>query len=190
MTDDHDVERLLARGQPGGPRLDRIWDQVAPQVVAAPHKVPWWQRGWMMFIPLVPVAALVLFMVLPSSDGLTPRGISRVPPLLETTCGIAATPCKVGDPVYLRLVARRADGVVYVRLLATSGATPVAGPLPARGDEAVAVPARLVPDAADVARGLDVEATWLPAAVEEKELAAALTAAADNRSVLHLMVTP
>jgi hypothetical protein len=194
MTDDRDrVERLLARGNPSGPRLDRLWDGIAPQVVTRRGWLQGWRKtGLAGLLALVPVAAgLVLYLGQPS--GFVARGGSRnAPPALEATCGSDAAPCRVGLPVYLRLAARGDGGVVYVRLRGPGAADRVlAGPLSPSATDAVPVPVRLVPEAVDVETGLDLEAVWRERPLQAGDAPTALDdVTVGSRSRLHLRVAP
>jgi hypothetical protein len=189
MTDeDRRVEELLARGNPGGPRLDRLWERLEKDVVKAPARRPWWQAMALVFAPLsaaMAVWALGLVPV-PANPGMQERGSGVVPPQLQGSCGPADTPCHVGQPIYLRLLARHVDGVVYVRTLLPDGKRQhVAGPLYVDPGNPQMLPVRLTPDASDVEKGLDVESVWVLNARDDVD-----QAPPDARSVLHLVVAP
>lgn len=189
MSDeDQRAEDLLARGKPSGPRLDRIWQRVEKQVVKKPAPLAWWKVMGMVFTPLGAVTAVWMLGVVPRPqvNGMQERGGAVVPPQLEASCGTPESPCRVGQPIYLRLLPRHVEGVVYVRMRSVDGTLlPVAGPLTVNPTSVVPLPSRLVPDAQDVRTGLDVEAVWRPQPDIHVD-----AAPMDARSVLHLVVAP
>lgn len=196
IEDQERIERLLARGQPSGPRMDRLWERLAPQVVERPARVTllaWLRSLGVTLIPLAPVTAVVLLLVAnPVTPPLIERGEHKpMPPLLETTCGTVDQPCHVGVPIYLRLAPRHAEGVVYVRLKQQDGsATLLAGPLPVKEQTPVAVPVRLVPEENDVGAGLELEALWLAEPVPAGKPRKLDEVPSHARSVLRLTVAP
>lgn len=65
---EHDPDHHLARGNPGGPKLDALWQRVAPQVL--PAAVPFWKRPWVWGgAPLLALVAGVLWVKAPAPPG-------------------------------------------------------------------------------------------------------------------------
>lgn len=178
------TERLLARGKLSGPRMDRLWDRVAPQVVVAPARRKAWMWVALGGLPLVSALAVVALTVRTTPTAApVARGVGGPVPMLVATCGTEEQPCVVGHPVHLKVMPRHVVGFVTVRLLEPGGPVPVAGPLEVQEGAVVPVPARVVPSLQDAAGGVDLEVVWTPQKSEA-------TAGEPDvlRSVLHLHV--
>lgn len=164
-----DPDDYLARGNPGGPRLDSMWEKLAPQLVVAP--VPRRRRlltqGWMGAVPLTVAAAAawMLWVRVPApAPGFAARGsATAMAPSLEATCGMPQVPpCPVGKPVLLRIHNAPPTGSLHVLLAQDNHVVTVAGPLEPKSDPPVAVPAAVTPQSADVATGVALIVVWLP----------------------------
>lgn len=153
----HEAERLLNQGRPSGPRLDRVWENISPTLQpqgSASRAARWWMRvGW----GLVPVAALGAVLVMVRPAGFQARGEPDAPVvMMQGSCGTTDAPCRVGQPVFLKVGASPAGGVATVLQVSTQGRTVVAS-VPLDRVVHTPLPVKLVPDARDVTDGLRLE---------------------------------
>ena len=140
---------MLSGGNPSGARLDRVWNRIEERVV------PKRSRSLLRIFlgAMVPVAAVIALLFFNLPGELRERGVGA--PLLEATCGSSDAPCRVGEPVHLRLMPGR--GVAYVYLLERDQRRLLAGPI-ALADEAVPVPVKITPEDRDIAERIRIQA--------------------------------
>lgn len=153
---DH-AERVLNRGQPSGPRLDKLWAHIQPGLT--PALVPWWKRPWAW--ALVPALAAGLLVMQPAQ--FHERGAARAAAVvLETTCGSIEQPCHVGQPVFVRVGAHSLGGQALVLLQSGFGRVPLGPPLVLDTVNSTPLDVKLVPNALDTVRGLTLRLYWSP----------------------------
>lgn len=169
LSDDA-IDQLLADGQPGGPALEAVWARVKGDLNAATQAEAsgsLWQRLGTRFgvaVAGLAVAAAVVFAVaLPGgNDGLRARGGDSDGPVLEATCGSSANPCRVGEPVFLRLHGAESAHQVKLELVTARGRVDLAGGLPVSADQTLAVPRKIRPEVSDIESGVIIDVTATP----------------------------
>jgi|GEM_PF-1160453 len=183
-TTDNEWDRLLAEGALSGPEADAMWDKVHARVVPRPSWVQRLARVWFVLPVPLAAAAVLLFFIRSPEDGFTPRGVDVVG--LEATCGAETSPCRTGQPLFLRM-AQPAAATLYVAMKTAAGTSLVTGP--------VAVPAgvtplsvKLVPDTSDVTSGITLLWWTWPAALEAHAVAGLLRGEVPPDGVLTLKV--
>jgi hypothetical protein len=144
------ADRLLSGGHPSGARLDRVWSEIEPKV--APRRS---RSVLALLFGAVPVAAVLALVFFTLPGGFKERGLDA--PLAEATCGSSDAPCRVGEPVHLRLMP--GSGEAYVHLVEKSERKLLAGPLRLSERESVPVPVKITPEERDIADRIRLEIT-------------------------------
>lgn len=185
------IERALG-GRPSGPRLDEIWRRLEPEV--APRRMPWSFSGWRVWLA-VPVAAAAALMVVllrpPQGNPWTARGQTAV--VLDANCGpTKEAPCRVGQPVYLRILPANEKAVAYVLHVQGQTRELLAGPLAVSTQDPTALPVKLFPEPGDVSTGIRLEVLAVRDPLDEADLRSLRSHASPELmgGVLHLDVLP
>jgi hypothetical protein len=166
---DQAIDQLLADGQLGGPALDAVWARVRSDLCAddpASASSVWQRLGARFGVAiagLAAAAAVIVAVVLPGDDGLRARGGEQGAPVLEATCGSAAHPCRVGEPVFLRLHGAENDHRVDLSLMTRQGPMSLVSGLPVTADQTLAVPRKVRPELSDIDSGVIIEMIANPA---------------------------
>ena len=182
-----EAERVLNRGRPSGPRMDALWERIAPKV--EPRRKPWWRlAGLWTLVPAV--AAGVVLWVMPEAP-FRARGVAAEA-LVEASCGSAEVPCHVGQPVFLRVVAGSSSGVASVLLVSSKGMTWLGAPVAVPPSGETALPVKVLPDHEDLEDGLSLQVFRTATALDDEQRAALLggSDAMVPQQVLHLQVQP
>ena len=97
----------------------------------------------------------------------------------------------MGEALFLRTQSLSGPGVAYLVLEQHGQRQLIAGPIAVQTGEPTSVPAKIVPDAADIAAGLTVQTWWLREQADAVRLARIVsgTAQAPNATV-HVDVQP
>lgn len=107
--DDNELDRLLAKGKLGGPRADKVLDRLMKERRAARRR----RLAVIWGGPLLAMAAVLVFMLRPTSDGFRARGDGEGP-VIEVTCKDgSANRCPSGGTLVFRV-----DGAVAGGFLA------------------------------------------------------------------------
>lgn len=191
QPDDRQLDRLLAGGAPAGPELDALWSDLQLRMQAegiklgAPRAAWPWRRLGLLLAPALAAAGLMLWVVDldPASErpALQARGPATESLSLETSCGAETSPCRVGAPIYLRLIngARAGDAVLVLET--PDEAIPIRA-LRVKPGENPVLDVQLRPENADITGGLRLSMLFDPAPGEAPLEAPALAMARMQRS--------
>lgn len=188
---DTEVDRLLAKGGPGGPVADALWDQISmrlpePARTSRPETRAWL---WWLLAPAVPALGVLAFMLLPG-EGLQPRGPGSGPAaVVEHSCAQRGEACGVGQPIFLRLRVLKPGGVAYVTLGHGAQGSVLGGPFTLNPDSILPVPSKVTPEATDVGTQLHFRVLWFAAPPTPEELSTAVADASSRAMVSSLSVT-
>ena len=144
------MDRLLARGHPDGPRLDKMWREIEPKVAREP--APRTRLRW-LFLAALPIAAGLSFFFIDPPTDFVARGTGG-PPRIESTCGSPDNRCRVGQPVHLRL--GPGHGTATLVLVGPSPKT-LGEPITLNPEQATPIGIELIPEHTDIAHGIILE---------------------------------
>lgn len=158
-SSDRELDQMLAQGHTAGPELDRMWEKIAPQVkqTGKRDRRTTARRLSLLAIPIV--AASALFFLWPRQTNIQGRGEDLQGPLLQATCGEVESPCRVGQPIFLKLWSSKFKGTVAVTLLSGQATRLLYGPAHL-GD--LTLPVQLKPETSDIKGGIALQLLYSP----------------------------
>ena len=109
MKDELELDRLLARGNLGGPSYDAIFERVLSG--SRPPKLNRSRRALrVLALPVAAAAAFALWLTLAPRERFTARGSTSIDSGLELGCGAPGRACEVGDTLIFSVNAAVTSG--------------------------------------------------------------------------------